>query len=252
MFKALNGTIDLLGIRDFCGEDLYFVYHLIDPRTNEIKYVGITNNPKRRYLQHLTPSNLKIKTKKNSWIKSLLKINLKPSITIKYFCNKEDAFDNEKAEIKRLRDIGVDLKNSTDGGDCVSEKTSLKRRIPICGININTQDIVFLDKIKDCEQFGIHCSAVGARFKGKLYITGEYFFIKGHDKNLLLKEYNEYLNKTNPRCKPILGINENKETISFKSLIEAENFGFQHSNIIRSIKTGIKCKGYYWSYVEEK
>lgn len=58
-----------------------FIYSLSDPITNEIRYVGKSDNINARLTEHIrkcTYSN----THKNNWIKSLLNKNLKPKIGI--------------------------------------------------------------------------------------------------------------------------------------------------------------------------
>ena len=42
----------------------YFIYTLAHPITGEIKYIGKTNNLKRRFNQHLSNNNLLKKSKK--------------------------------------------------------------------------------------------------------------------------------------------------------------------------------------------
>jgi predicted GIY-YIG superfamily endonuclease len=54
----------------------YYIYTLSDPITNEIRYIGYSKDPKKRYANHLCIS--KLKSKKNSWIKSLKNKGLKP------------------------------------------------------------------------------------------------------------------------------------------------------------------------------
>jgi predicted GIY-YIG superfamily endonuclease len=51
---------------------MYFLYNLIDPITNDIKYVGYTKNPKRRIWEHIRDAKKGIKTYKCEWIRSLL------------------------------------------------------------------------------------------------------------------------------------------------------------------------------------
>ena len=55
----------------------YYIYTLSHPITNEVKYIGKTNNISKRYSAHL---NDKSKSYKNSWIKSLLNEDLLPVI----------------------------------------------------------------------------------------------------------------------------------------------------------------------------
>jgi predicted GIY-YIG superfamily endonuclease len=96
-----------------------FIYSLSDPITNEIRYIGKTNNIKKRLCTHLTKSNLIKKKHKNNWIKNLLFNNTKPLIEVidevpikvwEYW---------EKFWISQFKIWGFKLTNSTDGGDGV-------------------------------------------------------------------------------------------------------------------------------------
>ena len=55
----------------------YYLYTLNDPNTNEIRYVGITCNMKKRLKYHIAD---KANTKKTRWIKSLVDNKLVPTI----------------------------------------------------------------------------------------------------------------------------------------------------------------------------
>lgn len=69
-----------------------FVYLLQDPRDKTIRYVGVTNNPKRRLSQHKTsPANKKLKT----WIDSLKSQNIEPDMLIIDEAKREDALEIE-------------------------------------------------------------------------------------------------------------------------------------------------------------
>lgn len=54
-----------------------FIYTLKDPITDEIRYVGKSDDPKNRLVEHLKKSKYN-KTHKNNWIISLLDKDLKP------------------------------------------------------------------------------------------------------------------------------------------------------------------------------
>ena len=54
-----------------------YIYILQDPITQEVRYVGKSNNPKRRYTSHLCDKP-KVKYYSYYWIQSLLKKGLKP------------------------------------------------------------------------------------------------------------------------------------------------------------------------------
>lgn len=60
-------------------EKYVFIYSLEDPITNEIKYIGKTNNLKIRYSNHLCGKD---KSYKKNWITSLKNKNLKPLMKI--------------------------------------------------------------------------------------------------------------------------------------------------------------------------
>lgn len=99
-----------------CGQ--HIIYGLFDPVTKELKYIGITSNQKRRYVDHHNPSKLKENTYKNNWIKSLLTQGLKAEMVI--LETYETAVELPQAEIELIeyyRSIGCNLVNGTNGGD---------------------------------------------------------------------------------------------------------------------------------------
>lgn len=93
-------------------------YMLIDPSTQEARYVGKAVDIEERLAEHLKPSNLEAFTHKNNWIKQVLAGGFKPEITIlETHDSDEEAFAAEKFWIAYFRSIGVRLTNSTDGGE---------------------------------------------------------------------------------------------------------------------------------------
>lgn len=96
---------------------MIYIYGLVDPRTKQIRYIGKSIRPKGRYTDHL---NDKSKTHKVHWIQSLLKKGLKPELVILEQLNDDDNWQEyEKNWIKKGKENGWDLVNSTDGGDGV-------------------------------------------------------------------------------------------------------------------------------------
>lgn len=97
------------------GDTIIFIYGLVDPRTDIIRYIGWTINPKRRLRDHLSSYNLKKNTHKNSWIKQLLCENLRPNIIIL----EENVYTNfserERYWIKYYKENN--LTNLTMGGE---------------------------------------------------------------------------------------------------------------------------------------
>lgn len=94
-----------------------FIYALIDPRENQIRYIGKANNPLERLKDHLSKRSLKIKTYKNNWIKSLLELNLKPNIEIIDEILESEWQFWEQHYISLYKSWGFNLTNGTLGGD---------------------------------------------------------------------------------------------------------------------------------------
>jgi hypothetical protein len=99
------------------GEIIY-IYVLIDPRTDEIKYVGKKNNPEKRLYSHLCPCMLKADNIKNRWLKKLKKEKLKPIMKVIDTTDNDHWEEKEKYWIKHYRELGCPLKNISDGGLC--------------------------------------------------------------------------------------------------------------------------------------
>ena len=100
---------------------IVYIYGLIDPRDNIIKYIGKTINIKNRYADHRNRLE-RASSKRKSWIQSLRTLNLYPILTIIEECNEETCDERERFWIKHYKDVGNDLKNMTDGGEKYSYK----------------------------------------------------------------------------------------------------------------------------------
>lgn len=95
-------------------ETKVFIYTLIDPRTDEIKYVGKTNNLKTRLSKHV---NRKLNTKVSCWIRSLLKEDLLPVMEVLDEVPDSEWQFWEQHWIWLCLSWGFNLKNGTYGGD---------------------------------------------------------------------------------------------------------------------------------------
>lgn len=93
-----------------------FIYILKDPITSEIKYVGKSNNPSVRLIEHIRKSKYK-KTYKNNWINGLLDVGLTPLIEIVEKVLVSEWSNCEKKWISYYKENGCKLTNLTDGGD---------------------------------------------------------------------------------------------------------------------------------------
>ena len=61
----------------------YYGYHLIDPNTNEVRYIGITYRPDKRFNEHIQSAKRK-KSHRDNWILKLINNNQLPTFKIVY------------------------------------------------------------------------------------------------------------------------------------------------------------------------
>lgn len=115
----------------------YYIYTLNCPETNEVRYVGKSTNPSKRFSNHLCDTS---KSHKASWIKSLINNNKLPILNI------IEEFDNElacyNAEIIYISSYSNLTNHHIGGLGATSETTtgSLNGNAKI------TEDIVLLIK----------------------------------------------------------------------------------------------------------
>jgi hypothetical protein len=93
--------------------DIAYIYLLIDPQTEKVRYVGKTVNPKYRLSGHITESP-KLKNHRCNWIKSLLIKGLKPIFKIVEICPL-DIFQERESHHIGLYNFN-ELTNSDEGG----------------------------------------------------------------------------------------------------------------------------------------
>jgi len=93
-----------------------FIYGLVDPLTKLVRYVGKSVVPYKRYSQHIKIVE-SAKRRKQRWINSLLRENVKPLLIILEVTRDQEWQKYEKKWIKFCRDKRLDLTNHTDGGD---------------------------------------------------------------------------------------------------------------------------------------
>jgi len=94
-----------------------FIYALNDPNTHEVKYIGKTNNLKKRLQSHLSNNQLSSATRKNNWIISLLRDNKIPIIELLDEVPENEIDFYEIFYISLFRSWGFNLLNGTIGGD---------------------------------------------------------------------------------------------------------------------------------------
>lgn len=118
-----------------------FIYTLLDPSTNEIRYVGKTDYIKQRLYAHIIECKSDRKSHKINWIKSLLDRGLRPTISVLDEVPIDEWEYWEKYWIDQLKQWGCNLTNLSPGGKGgiykVRESTKIKMRLSKVGIKLS-------------------------------------------------------------------------------------------------------------------
>jgi len=93
-----------------------FIYALIEPKLNQIRYIGKTTDINRRLNRHISEIFLH-DSHKDRWIRKLVDNNNFPEIEIIDEVDEKEWCYWEKFYISYFKYIGFSLTNSTEGGD---------------------------------------------------------------------------------------------------------------------------------------
>lgn len=176
-----------------------YIYALICPLSNQIRYVGKTVSIKTRYSAHLNDNS---KSHKSSWIKSLKTKGLKPNYIILDTVEKDTSFW-EQYWIAQCKAWGFDLVNHTLGGEagCTgiynprgNAKLSKKEVIEIYNSNKTVEDI--------CNQYSISISTVRGIKNGSIWNL-----YTGHNKENNNKKISKLSEETKEKVKELYNTN---------------------------------------------
>lgn len=137
-------------------ETVRSLYVLKDPITKEIRYVGSTTNPSRRFIQHLSEAKCDstAKGKKTIWLRNLLRHNRKPLLEVLMT-------STDTAEIMRLENWMIlrsrlNLLNHIDHAISSKVLTNLVHMYDLDGIYLDT----FCNATQASKAMGIHDSSI--------------------------------------------------------------------------------------------
>lgn len=90
-----------------------YIYLLKCPLSGEVKYVGKTANPERRYKQHVKKLDKQM-TPKRKWLEMLFAKNLKPIIEVIEKVD-GDGRDREQFYVTKYKDTVLNIHNPEKG-----------------------------------------------------------------------------------------------------------------------------------------
>jgi len=107
--------------------DIAYIYALLDPRDNSVRYIGKTINPKDRLRQHLYCK--KEHNYRSIWINSLIKKNLKPLMKILKICPLTEFVKYETEFIRLYKDSKLTNSDETGQGNINRKREIIDRAI---------------------------------------------------------------------------------------------------------------------------
>ena len=215
-----------------------FIYCLKDPRDLSVKYVGKSNNPKKRLREHIYESKNK-KTKRERWISKLIKLNLLPILEVLKEIDKGDSIIWEPFYIKKFKQEGFDLVNYDElgmgtPGDKIKNKKVLKKlhnksKTKINQYDYNGEFIKSFNSLREAEKIlKINHGNISKCCSGEYKHAGGYIFKKETDKSEV-----EKLNNINAKPKKVIEFDLQENKIKeYNSISEAsKQTGIDSGNI---------------------
>jgi len=110
-------TDDFLARYDSKNVSNSYIYALVDPTTDNIRYIGKTSrNPKHRYTSHISSARYNTNTYLYRWIRLLLNNNKKPLMFVVEVCDTSIVSEREIYYIDFYKSLGCNLTNTAIGG----------------------------------------------------------------------------------------------------------------------------------------
>jgi hypothetical protein len=208
----------------------YKIYILKDPRTQEIRYVGVTCQPLyQRLSNHLYYAKKRNCTHVHNWILSLMNENLKPNIEVIEHVTKDNWEKKERYWIKHYK-LKTNLTNIDEGGRGLiksrtltsRQRSALSHQKPILQLNMQGDVEKEFNSIKEAFlTTGISRTSIGNVLANRSKTAGGYQWIYKSDYSEIIKYNSDNVNKIG-YSKQILRKNvDNKETIIYNSIEDA-------------------------------
>lgn len=200
-------------------KDVGIIYALVDPRNNDIRYIGKSLNYDLRPKLHWKSGSMKREKNpfKRKWLQDLINLNLEPKIYfvdfVYHFDNKQIAnsllYLKEEQYIKKFKEYGYNLTNLFSNGDSSGHDFSNKTKKKMS------------DSAKKRGTHNIDIFKFKQKFKNKLINDIEYRFCDNCDSWLDLKKFsklNKRLSRKCSKCRYLLYGKNKCPKLKFKTL----------------------------------
>ena len=122
--------------------EIAYIYGLVDPRNNKIRYVGKTINPKNRLIEHISESKkLNLVNYRLKWIRKLTSLGLEPNMIILRSCSIEDYEKYETEYIKIYSENILTNSDETGQGNKKRKRDVLDRQSENSGKKVYQYDL---------------------------------------------------------------------------------------------------------------
>ncbi len=232
--------------------DIAYIYGLVDPRNNKIRYIGKTIHPKNRLSGHISEcKNKKVIHHRAKWIRSILKLNLRPLIKFIKICPLDEFYKYESEYIKLYESNNLTNSDMSGSGNIGRRREIIDRQINkvskiVYQYDLNGNFIKEYKSVRDASRnLGINHSNISRCCRGEYKHT--YGFIFRYDNNLEIFS----ISSPNAIKKGVLEIDSYGNIIfGWVSIMEcSRNTGISSGNISRVCSGKYKCtKGRYFIY----
>lgn len=233
---------------------------MADPRTDEVRYVGMTFRQRQRFNEHLSKARKGGKTHRDCWIRSLLAAGVHPVVTVVQEGADDGWQEAERSWIAHYRPMGR-LVNHTDGGEgtpgCIPSAETRRRwsemrrgvtyapgRVP--GLKGKTHQPEVREKIREAGTGRRHSDASKAKLSaahaGKV-LSREHRekLSKAHRGKVLSSEHKAKIAESTSGRKAVVCAETGESWLSITDA--SRSLGVTEASVNQAIRKGCRCRG---------
>lgn len=235
-----------------------YIYALIDPRNEEVRYIGQSITPYERYTRHIwNAHNINNNYHVSNFILLLHDGGLKPKLKILEECIADKSDEREQYWISYHKLAGCRLTNMTEGGQIHRHNDEIKKKLSEVGSEpVEQYDMEgnYIREFKSAKEageiLGISNEKISAAISGSRKSSGGYQWKKKHS-NKEIKPYKSYSDISAAKKIYQYTIDGNYVR-EWESVAEAARCISISESTIISVASGKgkTAKGYQWRYTK--